>query len=83
MEIVLFRGMQNGMFSAVAENIKKLPVNERSLLIRSTFGYYSHPAQLPGCRLCTLLQNMQVFLRDFDQGRYRNYHDVIMTHYIQ
>lgn len=82
-EIVLFMGRQDGPFSAFAANIKKLPMNERSLLIRSTFWYYSHPAQLPGYRLCTLLQNIQVFLRDFDQSRYRDYRDVIMTHYIQ
>jgi hypothetical protein len=81
-EIVLFRGRSNDMFSAFANNIKKLPVDEKSVLIRSTFAYYSHPAQLPGYRLCTLLQNIMVFLRDFDQGRYRDYSDVIMTHYI-
>ena len=81
-EIVLFMGRSDDMFAAFANNIKKLPVDEKSVLIRSTFWYYSHPTQLPGYRLCTMLQNIMVFLRDFDQGRYRDYRDVIMTHYI-
>ncbi len=78
-EMILFNG---GLFPAFVDNVKKLPVNERSLLIRSVFWYYSHPAQLPGYRLCTLLQQVPVFLRDFDQGRYQDYRDLIMTHYI-
>jgi hypothetical protein len=50
--------------------------------IRSTFAYYRHPANLPGYRLCTLLQSLPVFLRDFDAGRYQDYQDVIRTNYI-
>jgi len=83
-EIVLFRnGMNSGSFPAFAENIKRLPMDDRSLLIRSTFSYYGHPQQQPGYALCTMLENLSVFLKDYAEGRYRDYQDVIRTHYIR
>jgi hypothetical protein len=81
-EIVLLDWGSVGQFSGFVENVRKLPSNDRSLLIRSTFSWYGHPARLPGYQLCTLLQKISVFLQDFDEGRYRNYRDLIMTHYI-
>jgi hypothetical protein len=83
-EIVLFNyGMDSSSFPAFAENIKRLPTNDRSLLIRSTFSYYGHPQQQPGYALCTMLENISVFLKDYAEGRYRDYQDVIRTHYIR
>lgn len=84
-EIVLFGYGYNGgsSFAAFVDNIRKLPTNERSILIRSTFYYYGHPAQLPGYKLCTLLQYISVFLKDFDAGRYQDYRDLIQTNYIK
>ncbi|HZS06725.1 MAG TPA: hypothetical protein VFD58_17940 [Blastocatellia bacterium] len=78
-EQYLFEG---GSFAAFAENVRKLPLTERSLFIRSASGRYWHPARLPGHRSATLLQLMQVFLRDFDAGRYQSYQDLITTNYI-
>jgi hypothetical protein len=79
-EQYLFDG---GSFSAFAHNVRKLPLNERSLFIRAVFHWrYAHPAQLPGHRAATLLQPVRVFLRDFDEGRYQSYPDLITTHYI-
>ena len=69
-------------FDAFANNVRKLPVDDRSLFIRSVSAGYSHPARLPGHRSATLLQQMTVFLRDFDEGRYRSYRDLVTTHYI-
>jgi len=69
-------------FSAFANNVRKLPINDRSLFIRSASGRYSHPARLPGHRSATLLQQITVFLKDFDDGRYQSYFDLIMTNYI-
>jgi hypothetical protein len=43
---------------------------------------YSHPAQLPGHLSTTLLQQITVFLRDFDEGHLQSYPDLITTHYI-
>jgi hypothetical protein len=76
-EIVLLEYGWNGKFHAFVNNVKKLPINNRSLFIRSTFWFYRHPAQLPGYRLCTSLQNISVFLREFDEGRYQQYRDLI------
>jgi hypothetical protein len=73
---------ENGAFKAFAGNVRKLPINDRSLFIRSVSGRYGHPAQLPGHRLTTLLQKMTVFLKDFDEGIYQEYRDLITTHYI-
>jgi len=73
---------ESGSFAAFANNVRKLPITERSLFIRSASGRYPHPARLPGHRSATLLQQMQVFLRDFDEGRYQNYYDLVTTHYI-
>ena len=76
-EIVLFQYGSSIKFPAFVKNIKKLPINERSLLIRSTFWYYRHPAQLPGYALCTSLQNISAFLKEFDEGRYQDYRDLL------
>ncbi len=70
------------LFSAWANNVKKLPLTEKSLFIRSASGRVTHPARLPGHRAATLLQSMTVFLKDFDAGTYKSHYDLVMTHYI-
>jgi hypothetical protein len=69
-------------FAAFAGNVRKLPINDRSLFIRAVAGRMPHPARLPGHRLTTLLQQMTVFVKDFDEGRYQTYLDLVTTHYI-
>jgi hypothetical protein len=81
-EIVLLDWGSFEQFSDFVKNVKKLPTNERSLLLRSTFSHYGHPERLPGYQFHSMLQKVSVFLKDFDQGRYRTYEDLIMTHYI-
>jgi hypothetical protein len=81
-EIVLFDWGMTGNFAGFVENIKNLPTDDRSLLIRSTFNYYGHPQQQPGYALCTMLQKISVFLKDYKEGLYRNYRIMIRTHYI-
>ena len=81
-EIVLLDWGSVAQFSRFAENVRRLPASDRSLLIRSTFSWYGHPARLPGYQLCTFLQKVSVFLKDFDEGRYQSYRDLILTHYI-
>jgi len=34
-------------------------------------------------RSATLLQEMKVFLKDFDEGLYPSYSDLVLTHYIE
>ncbi|HYE74181.1 MAG TPA: hypothetical protein VEF04_12665, partial [Blastocatellia bacterium] len=70
-------------FDGFARNVKKLPLTDKSLFIRAVFNMrYAHPATLPGHLSTTLLQQMTVFLKDYDAGLYRSYGDVIFNHYI-
>ncbi len=73
---------QNEVFPAFAENVKTLPINDRSLFIRSATGRFPHPARLPGHRASTLLQQMTIFLKDFQEGRYQSYFELVTTNYI-
>ena len=73
---------ESGSFTAFANNVRKLPMTDRSLFIRSVSARYSHPAQLPGHRSTTLLQQVSVFLKDFDAGKYSSYRDMMMSSYI-
>ena len=56
----------NDAFTAFAANVRKLPLTDKSLFIRSASGRYPHPARLPGHRAATLLQLMTVFLNGSD-----------------
>jgi hypothetical protein len=81
-EMVLYDWGSAEQFSDFVNNVKKLPTDDRSLILRSAFSYYGHPTRLPGYQFCTLLQKISVYLQDYDAGRYQDYRDVIMTHYI-
>jgi len=79
-EQYLFR---NGVFGAFVENVRHLPVTEKSLFIRAFTGRGGfHPARVPGHRLTTILQKITTFLGDFDQGRYPNYWALVTTNFI-
>lgn len=74
---------QNVVFTSFAENVRKLPITDKSVFIRAVPNTrFTHPAQLAGHRTTTLLQQLTVFLKDFDEGRYQTYTDLVMTHYI-
>ena len=73
---------EDGSFGSFANNVRKLPINEKSLFIRWVYQRYYHPARLPNQRSTSLLQKMSVFLTDFDAGRYQTYTDLISTNYI-
>jgi hypothetical protein len=69
-------------FAAFANNVRKLPIDDKSLFIRSALSRSPHPAALSGHLLFTMLQQMTVFIKDFDEKRYQSYYDLITTHYI-
>ena len=73
---------QNDLFTAFANNVRTLPITNRSLFIRSATGRFPHPARLPGHRASTLLQLMTLFLKDFDEGSFKSYNDLINLDYI-
>ncbi|MFN7929758.1 MAG: hypothetical protein U0Y68_17805 [Blastocatellia bacterium] len=71
-------------FAAFAANVKKLPITDKSLFIRAVpVRYPQHPAQLPGHRLVTLLQFINVFLKDFEEGLYPSYRELTTIHFIE
>ena len=79
-EQYLFR---NGVFGDFAENVRQLPISEKSLFIRAFTGRGGfHPARVPGHRLTTILQKITIFLDDFDQERYPNYWALVTTNFI-
>jgi hypothetical protein len=69
-------------FAGFVANVKKLPITEKTLFIRAIAGRMQHPARVPGHRLATVLQQMSAFIKDFDEGRYQSYGDLIMSGYI-
>jgi hypothetical protein len=73
---------ESGSFAAFVDNVRKLPITDRSLFIRWVYQRYYHPARMTGQRSTSLLQKMSVFLTDFDAGRYQNYVNLITTNYI-
>lgn len=70
------------VFPEFVANVKKLPIDDKSLFIRSATGRFSHPARLAGHRASTILQKISVFIKDFDAGLYESYRDLVMTNYI-
>jgi hypothetical protein len=74
----------NGSFGTFVENVRKLPITDKSLFIRAFPNMREpHPARVSPHRLTTLLQKMTVFLDDFDHGLYQDYWALVTTHFIQ
>jgi hypothetical protein len=76
-EFYLYR---DGTFPAFAENLKRLPRNERSTMIRSVFpgGYMGRlPQSVPGSYSTSLTQPLGAMLADLAAGRYRSYYDLV------
>ena len=69
-------------FGAFVANVKKLPINEQSLFIRSVLDRYDHPTHAPGHLFTMLLQRMTVFVKDYDDGKYKDYYQLVITNYI-
>ena len=73
----------NGTFAAFVDNVRKLPITEKSLFIRAFPNMREpHPARIPGHRLTTLLQKVSDFLQDYDKSLYPDYWSLVTTHYI-
>jgi hypothetical protein len=78
-EQYLFR---DGWFNAFAENMKSLPRNEKTVIIRSLFGmghggFSWHPLAVNGYNSAQLLQSMDAFITEFDAGRIRSYNELL------
>lgn len=85
-EFYLMRGYREEDFSRFAENVKSLPRDERSVIIRSYFNGtwgYSHPQTVSGYYSTQLLQTMDSFVKEFSDGGYESYSDVISKHILE
>ncbi|HKO16974.1 MAG TPA: hypothetical protein VJU87_12095 [Gemmatimonadaceae bacterium] len=84
-EQYLFR---DGGFDAFAENVRALPHDGRSVIIRSYFGYGGfgmggqHPLNVPGYYSTQILQMMNAFVAAYDGGALRSYRDLISRNYV-
>ena len=73
----------NEVFGGFVDNVRKLPVDAKSLFIRAFTGAsYLHPARVPGHRLATMLQKVSVFLDDYDHELYPDYWSLLTIHFI-
>jgi len=76
-EFYLYR---DGSFPAFVENLKQLPRDDRTLMIRSVFpgGFPGRPPQnVPGYYSTSVVQPLGTMLADLAAGRYRSYADMI------
>jgi len=70
-EQYLFR---SDVFPDFAENVRKLPVDEESLFIRSvSMRWHWSPSSGGLHRSAIVLQNISTFLKDYDEGLYSDY----------
>jgi hypothetical protein len=80
-EQYLFRDLG---FAAFAENVKTLPRNDRTVMIRSLFsqgrgGNGWHPMSVAGYNSTQVLQPMEMFVTEYDAGRIRSYNELFAT----
>lgn len=74
---------QNGVFRAFVDNVRKLPIDADSVLIRAVSNRGRvHPAHLAGHRTTTVLHKISVLLRDYDEGAHSDYWSLVTTHFI-
>ena len=77
---VEFYLMQEGVFDQFAQNVKQLPRDERSVIIRSYFsgGYgYRHPQAVSGYYSSQLLQPIESMVREYSRGGIKTYGELV------
>ena len=82
-EFYLMRGFKDDEFDRFAQNVSRLPRNERSVIIRSYFNGtwgYDHPQSVSGYYSTQLLQTMDSFVKEFSSGGYKSYQDLVGKH---
>ena len=81
--------IRDGGFPQFAENVKLLPRDRHSVIIRSFFGYGygfgasgTHPLNVPGHYSTQILQTLDAFVATYDSGAVRSYYDLISKNYV-
>ena len=82
--------IRDGGFPQFAENVKLLPRDRRSVMIRSFFGFGygygmggAHPLNVPGHYSTQILQTLDSFLSTYENGGVRSYFDLISKNYVE
>jgi hypothetical protein len=77
--------MREGIFTRFAGNVEQLPIDERSVIIRSYFnrGFRGrHPQSVPGYSSTQLLQTIESFVSDGPSDAPMSYWDLVTKHTI-
>ena len=81
--------IRDGGFAQFAENVKRLPRDKRSVIIRSFFGVGygygmggSHPLNVAGHYSTQILQTLDAFISTYESGGVRSYYDLISKNYV-
>ena len=79
---VEFYLMRRGRFDHFAENVRRLPRTESSVIIRSYFNRFTstHPQSVPGYASTQLLQTLDSLVDEYERDGYQSYWDLITKH---
>jgi len=84
---VEFYLVRNGSFDRFVDNVKFLPIQSKSVLIRSYFNYAyytsQHPQTVDNYFSVQLLQTLESLVRDQNAGGYENYYDLVTRRTIE
>ncbi len=86
-EFYLWR--QSGSFERFVQNLKSLPINDKSVIIRSYFNYayyaYQHPLTVENHFSVQLMQTIGSVIKDMEPvaGGYNSYYDLVTRHLIE
>lgn len=73
---------RSGTFDRFADNVASLPIDDRSVIIRSYFGgmFGAHAQAVPGFFSTQLVQTLASFVDDVTRDGYRGYWDLVTRH---
>ena len=79
MSNVEFYLSREGTFEKYAENLKSLPIDDKSVIIRSYFNYYAprHPQAVPGHFSTQLLERIGDLLKQCESGDCDSYSEIV------
>jgi hypothetical protein len=83
---VEFYLMRGDDFDRFADNVKQLPRDDKSVIIRSYFNGtwgYPHPQSVSGYYSTQLLQTIDSFVKEHASGGYRSYTDIVSKHMLE
>ena len=78
---------RDGGFDAYAQNVKALPHDDKSVIIRSYFGRLGiqHPLYVPsiGNVSTSMIEPIDSFVRAFDAGELTSYSELVFKRYVK